>query len=160
MSLNFWMFGDFLSSPSVNISTMWLVPSPQNWVLVSWGTNSHLRCLATAASAADRCNRWSRKVPQSVWCARVSVCSRSDAVRGVLEDRIQRREPSVLVGLRRLQEDVQRNTNGGRRQKDLRRVCAGRRPQTGEAFITFTLNLPSCRATSSLYFFKFNTSTL
>lgn len=83
MSLNFWMFGDFLSSPSVNISTMWLVPSPQNWVLVSWGTNSRLRCYGNSGLSRRPMQQMITKGPtECVMCSclcvqQVRCCSRS-----------------------------------------------------------------------------------
>lgn len=88
--------------------------------------------VATATAASDAKQMITKGAAERVICWRVCVCSRSAAVRGVPEDRIQRREPSVLVGLQRIQEDVRRDGNGRRRQTNLRRVRSGRRTQTGE----------------------------
>lgn len=63
------------------------------------------------------------------------MCSRPAGLRGLLEDRIQRGEPSVLAGLWRLQESIQQHGNGGCCQKDLQRVCRSRCTQTGMAFM-------------------------
>lgn len=137
------VFGDSFPSPSMNIPTMSPVIVtiiPELSVSVSWSTNAPLPLRCDGNSGLSR---GPIKVSPGVWCACVSVCSRSAAVWGVSEDRIQRGEPSVLAGLPRLQEDFQRDRNGGRRPTDLRWVRAGRCTQTGEAFMTSTPNPPS-----------------